>query len=42
MNKKLLIGIIMLCSIIFTGCVDADVTVDIDKDATGKDRKSVV
>ena len=36
MNKKLLIGIIMLCSIIFTGCVDADVTVDIDKDATGK------
>ena len=36
MNKKLLIGIVMLCSIIFTGCVDADVTVDIDKDATGK------
>ena len=36
MNKKLLIGIIMLCSIIFTGCVDADVTVDIDKDKQNK------
>ena len=36
MKKKLLVGIIMLCSIIFTGCVDADVTVDLDKDGTGR------
>ncbi|MBU5336415.1 hypothetical protein [Intestinibacter bartlettii] len=36
MKKKLLVGIIMLCSIIFTGCVDADVTVDLEKDGTGK------
>ena len=36
MKKKLLVGIIMLCSIIFTGCVDADVTVDLDNGGTGR------
>lgn len=36
MKKRLLIGLMMLCMIIFTGCVDADVTVDLEKDGTGK------
>ena len=36
MKKRLLIAIMMLCAIILTGCVDADVTVDLEKDGTGK------
>lgn len=36
MKKRLLIGIMMLCAIILTGCVDADVTVDLERDGTGK------
>ena len=36
MKKRLLIGLMMLCAIILTGCVDADVTVDLEKDGTGK------
>ncbi len=36
MKKKLLIVMMMLCSIILVGCVDADVTVDLEKDGTGK------
>mgnify|MGYP000664963012 FL=1 len=35
MKKRLLIAIMMLCAIILTGCVDADVTVDLEKDGTG-------
>ena len=35
MKKRLLIGLMMLCAIILTGCVDADVTVDLEKDGTG-------
>lgn len=36
MKKRLLIVVMMFCAMIFTGCVNADVTVDLEKDGTGK------
>ena len=36
MKKKFLLAFIMLSAIMMVGCVDADVTVDLEKDGTGK------
>lgn len=36
MKKKFLLALIMLSAIMMVGCVDADVTVDLEKNGTGK------
>lgn len=36
MKKRLIVILMMLCAVMLTGCVNADVTVDLEKDGTGK------